>query len=134
MTPPPARVQGPPVTPSAPKVKKRSITPPPTTSISAVKRARTSRVTGAGAVADVADALRHVAAQFNADSGGTSAIASGTPQRRTAAIRAAATDLNLTRDQRLKVLHLFRDDIAAADAYLAIDDAELRTEFILGAL
>lgn len=99
-----------------------------------MKRARTSRVTGAGAVADVADALRHVAAQFNADSGGTSAIASGTPQRRTAAIRAAATDLNLTRDQRLKVLHLFRDDIAAADAYLAIDDAELRTEFILGAL
>jgi hypothetical protein len=31
-------------------------------------------------------------------------------------------------------LHLFRDDIAVADAYLAIDDAELHTEFILGAL
>lgn len=99
-----------------------------------MKRARTSRVTGAGAVSDVADVLRHVAAQFNADSGGTSTSSKGTPQRRTDAIRAAATDLNLSRDQRLKVLHLFRDDITAADAYLAIDDAELRTEFILGAL
>jgi hypothetical protein len=106
--------------------------PPPTTGISTTKHARTSRVTGAGAVSDVADALRHVAAQFNADSGGTGAV--GTLQRRTTAVRAAATDLNLTRDQRLKVLHLFRDDIAAADAYLAIEDAELRTEFILGAL
>lgn len=114
-----------------PTAKKRSATPP-TTSVSTTKRARTSKVTGAGAVADVADALRDVAAQFNADSSGTSAQA--TPQWRTAAIRAAATDLNLTRDQRLQVLHLFRDNIAAADAYLAIEDADLRTDFILGAL
>jgi hypothetical protein len=119
--------QGPPATPFV--SKKRSVTPSPTTSVS-TKRVR--KVTGAGAVADVADTLRDVAAQFNLDSGGTSAQA--TPQRRTAAIRVAATDLNLTRDQQLQVLHLFRDNIAAADAYLAIDDAELRTEFILGAL
>jgi hypothetical protein len=125
-------IQAQPATPPAPRTKKRAVTPPPTTSVSTTKCARTSKATGAGAVSDVADALRDVAAQFNADSGGTSA--KGTPQRRTAAIRAAATDLNLTRDQRLKVLHLFRDDIAVADAYLAIDDAELRTEFILGAL
>ena len=90
------------------------------------------KVTGASAVADVADALCDVAAQFNLDSGGTSAQA--TPQRWTAAIRVAATDINLTRDQWLQVLHLFRDNIAAADAYLAIDDAELHTKFILGAL
>ena len=121
--------QGPPVTPSA-QTKKRSATPPPTTSVSTAKRVR--KVTSAGAVVEVADALRDVAAQFNLESGGTSAQA--IPQRRTAAIRAAATDLNLTRDQRLQVLHLFRDNIAAADAYLAIDDAELCTEFILGAL
>ena len=69
---------------------------------------------GAGAVSDVADALCDVAAQFNADFGRTSA--KGTPQCQTAAIRAAATDLNLTHDQRLKVLHLFRDDIAVVDA------------------
>jgi hypothetical protein len=77
-------------------------------------------------------ALCDVAAQFNLDSGGISAQA--TPQWRTAAICAAATDLNLTCDQQLQVLHLFCDNIAAADAYLAIDDAELHTEFILGAL
>ena len=121
--------QGPPATPSGP-MKKCSTTPPPNTSVSTTKCVR--KVTGAGAVADVAEALCDVAAQFNLDSGGTSAQA--TPQWRTAAIRAAATDLNLTRDQRLQVLHLFRDNIADADAYLAIDDAELRTEFILGAL
>ena len=121
--------QGPPVTPSA-QTKKHSATPPPTTSVSTTKRVQ--KVTSAGAVVKVADALRDVAAQFNLDSSGTSAQA--TPQRRTATIRAAATDLNLTHDQRLQVLHLFQDNIAAADAYLAIDDAELRTEFVLGAL
>jgi hypothetical protein len=112
-----------------PAVKKRSITPP----ITSAKRARTSKVTGAGAVADVADALWEVAAQFNADADGTSAVQT-TPQRRTAAIRVAASDPNLTRDQRLQVLHLFRDNISAADAYLAIDDTDLRTDFILGCL
>ncbi|KIM79143.1 hypothetical protein PILCRDRAFT_10571 [Piloderma croceum F 1598] len=96
-----------------PPPMKRAVTPPPTISVSTTKCVRTSKATGAGAVSDVADALRDIAAQFNADS---------------------ATDLNLTHDQQLKVLHLFRDDIAVADAYLAIDDAELRTEFILGAL
>jgi hypothetical protein len=101
---------------------------PPTTSVSTAKRGRTSRVTGVGAVSNVADALRDVTAQFNADSSATSGSANCTPQCRTAAIRAAATD------QRLKILHLFCDNIAAADSYLAIDDAELRTDFILGAL
>lgn len=93
---------------------------------------RTSKVTGAGAVADVADALREVAAKLHTDSDGTNTQT--TPQRRTAAIRVAAADSNLTRDQRLQVLHLFRDNISAADAYLAIDDTDLRTDFILGAL
>jgi hypothetical protein len=124
--------QGPPVTSSVPTAKKHSETPPLTASVSTSKCAWTSKVTGAGAVADVADALRDMAAQFNADSSGTSAQA--TPQQRTAAIHAAATDLNLTRDQQLQVLHLFCDNIAATDAYLAIEDAEPHTNFILGAL
>jgi hypothetical protein len=45
-----------------------------------------------------------------------------------------ANDRDLTRAQQLQVLHLFHTDMAAADAYLAIEDAELRTEFILGAI
>lgn len=53
-----------------------------------------------------------------------------TPQRRTAAIKLAVCDENLTRQERIQVFSLFRRDIAAADAYLAIDDEELRTEFI----
>jgi len=83
-------------------------------------------------VADVADALHDVAVQLNADSAGTSD--QKTPQRRTAAICVAANDHDLTRAQQLQVLHLFCADMAAADAYLAIEDAELRTEFILGAI
>ena len=67
--------QGPPATPFV--SKKHSVTPPPTTSVSTTKHVR--KVTGASAVADVADALCDVAAQFNLDSGGTSAQA--TPQR-----------------------------------------------------
>jgi len=115
--------------PSVPAVKKHSVTPP----ITPAKRVRTSKVTGAGAVADVADALREVAAQLNADSEGTGVVQT-TPQRHTAAIRVAASDSNLTRDQRLQVLHLFRDNISAADAYLAIEDTDPCTDFILGAL
>jgi hypothetical protein len=90
------------------------------------------KVTGAGAVVEVADALHDVAAQFNLDSGGTSAQA--TPQWQTATIHAAVTDLNLTCDQWLQVLRLFHENIAAADAYLTIDNAEFHTEFVLGAL
>ena len=83
-------------------------------------------------MADVADALRDVAAQLNADSEGT--LDQKTPQQRTAAICVAANDHDLTCAQQLQVLHLFRADMAAADAYLAIENAELQTKFILGAI
>ena len=115
--------------PAVETAKRRSITPP----VTSAKRVRTSKITGPSAVADVADALREVAAQYGADSNGTGAIQT-TPQRRTTAIRAASSDPNLTYDQRLKVLHLFHKDISAADTYLAIEDKELRTDFILGTL
>jgi hypothetical protein len=91
-----------------------------------------TKVTGPGAVADVADALCDVAAQLNADSEGT--LDQKTPQRRTTAIGVAANDHDLTHAQQLQVLHLFCTDMAAADAYLAIEDAELQTEFILRAI
>jgi hypothetical protein len=76
----------------------------------------------------VADALRYVATQFA--TGDSASSAPATPQRRTAAIRAVTTDKNLTRDEQVKLMALFVTNIAAADSYLAIDDAELRTEFI----
>jgi hypothetical protein len=74
-------------------------------------------------VADVANALCDVAAQLNADSVGTSE--QKTPQQRTAAIHVAANDHDLTCAQLLQVLHLFCADMAATDAYLAIEDVEL---------
>ena len=83
-------------------------------------------------MADVVDALCDVAAQFNPDSDGTTD--QKTPQRQTATICVATNDCDLTHAQWLQVLHLFCTDMAAADAYLAIEDAELQTNFILGTL
>ena len=53
-----------------------------------------------------------------------------TPQHCTAAIRAVTTDANLTHAEWIKLMGLFVKDIAAPDSYLAVDDAELRTEFM----
>ena len=57
-----------------------------------------------------------------------------TPQCCTAAIKVAVHDENLTREEHIQVLSLFRHDIAAADAYLAIDDEEICTECICAEL
>ena len=67
----------------------------------------------------MADALRFAATHLTANDAASSAEPS-TPQRRTAAIRA----------EQIKLMGLFVKNIAAADSYLAIDDAELCTEFI----
>jgi hypothetical protein len=39
-------------------------------------------------------------------------------------------DKNLTHDEQVTLMALFITNIAAVDSYLAIDDGELRTEFI----
>lgn len=97
--------------------------------MSQVKRAR--KVTSASAVANLADAVREMGAMLASDANSEQSPA----QRLTLAIRTVASDDNLTREQRLKVMRLFRADVNAADAYLAIhDDAQLRTDFILGEL
>ena len=66
-----------------------------------MKYAWAFKVTGAGTVADVADALHEVAAQFNANcdiSESTSVIAAqATSQQCTAAAQAVQIDSNLTR-------------------------------------
>ena len=105
--------------------RKRAASPAPTP---ASKRTCKTKLTGPAAVADVADALRYVATQFA--TGDSANNAPATPQRRTAAIRAVTTDKNLTREEQVELMALFVTNIAAADSYLAIDDAELRTEFI----
>ena len=56
--------------------------------------------------------------------------APATPQCRTAAIRVVTMDKNLTHDEQVGLMALFVTNIAAVDSYLAIDDAELCTEFI----
>jgi len=112
--------------PSALSSRKRSLSSVP---VSDTKRARKTKITGPAAVADVADALRfvasHLASSDEANNGPPS-----TPQRRTTAIRAVTTDKNLTHPEQLQLMGLFVSNIAAADSYLAIDDVELRTEFI----
>lgn len=110
------------------KSLKRSASPTPDTSVSNAKRSRT-KATGVSAVSDVADAICSVSAQFSIADAADSNLLS-TPQRLTVAIRAVTTDNDLTRTERIQVMCLFRRDIAAADAYLAIEDVDLRTEFI----
>ena len=77
----------------------------------------------------MADALRFAATHLTANDAASSAEPS-TPQCRTAAIRAVTTDTNLTRAGQIKLMGLFVKNIAATDSYLAVDDAELHTEFI----
>jgi len=78
---------------------------------------------------DVADALRNVATSM-APSESLSTDALTTPQRRTAAIRVVTKDKNLTREEQVRVMCLFREDMAIADSYLAIEDVETRTAYI----
>lgn len=53
-----------------------------------------------------------------------------TPERRTKAIRTVGKDWELNATERIKAIRLFKRDIAAADAYLAIDESDVRAEFI----
>jgi hypothetical protein len=90
-----------------------------------VKRARPS---GPLAVHDVASALQSIASSLQeSEEHGTEF---STPQRRTKAIKAVATDHSLMRDERIKAMRLFRKDIASADAYLAIEDDDMRTCYL----
>ena len=81
---------------------------------------------GPAAVSDVAGALREVAESFNNSANGGLT----TPQHRTSAIRAVAKDWELNASERIKAICLFKRDIAAADTYLAIDESDIRAEFI----
>lgn len=114
-----ASVSPPPVRVSA-KAVKCSASPVPFTP------AKRSKMTPAGAVLDMAGAFQEIASQFAADGSDEHS----TPKRRTAAICTATLDKSLSTSEKIQVFRLFCSDIAAADAYLAIEDIELRTEFI----
>ena len=77
---------------------------------------------------DVANALHHVATSLTPSASTTDALA--TPQRRTAAIRVVTKDKNLTAEEQVKVMHLFWEDMAIADSYLAIEDTATHTAYI----
>ena len=85
-----------------------------------------SRPSGPAAVSDVASALHEVAESFNNSANGGLT----TPQHRTSAIRAVAKDWELNASECIKAIRLFKCDIAATDAYLAIDESDIRAEFI----
>jgi hypothetical protein len=77
---------------------------------------------------DVADALRHIATSLTPSVSATDALA--TPQRRTAAIQVVTKDKNLTAEEQVKVMRLFREDMAIADSYLAIENTATHTAYI----
>ena len=86
---------------------------------------RRGRISGAVAVADVAEAIKDLASTFSASSG-----AQTTPERRVKAIRAAEKDKDMTATQKISLISLFQSDISYADAYMAFEDMELRTAYI----
>lgn len=73
----------------------------------------------------MADALSQMASTFHA---GDVGIAS--PTRRTKAVQAVTTDKSLSQGDQVKAIHLFTQNIALCDSYLAINDADLRNAFL----
>lgn len=87
-----------------------------------------SHPSGPAAVSDIANAICEVAESF-----GNNFAAAGNPttlKRRTKAIRLVGKVHELDARECIKAIHLFKRDIAAADAYLAIDELDVHAEFI----
>jgi helix-turn-helix protein len=83
-------------------------------------------LSGPLAVQHVANALSSIASSLSASDNHNIS----TPQCRTQAIKTVAVDQSLTQEEQIKVMQLFRKDIASADAYLAIDNMELQMTYI----
>lgn len=90
------------------------------------KRKKSGRPSGPQSVLDMAGALRDVASSlnFNANMGPT------TPQRRIAAVKAVSTDMNLHSFERSAFIRLIAKDVALADTYMAIPQADIRSEVV----
>lgn len=73
----------------------------------------------AGAVAQMASSL------------GSASALIATPTRRSKAVRTVSTDETLCREDRKAAIKLFTTDIALCDSYLAIEDIEMRNEFLV---
>lgn len=87
------------------------------------------RITGPVAVNNVADAMSQVASTF-----GTAATEIATPTRRARAVKTLTADKTLSPAVRLKALRLFTKDIAVCDSYLAIEDRDVRNDFLVDVL
>lgn len=83
------------------------------------------RISGPGAVADVASVMRELASSFT-----TSAIGPGTPEHCAKAICLAEKDEDLTISQKVNLICMFQKDISMADSYMAITNKELCTAFV----
>ncbi|KAL5480230.1 hypothetical protein ACEPAI_1500 [Sanghuangporus weigelae] len=110
---------------SSQKSRKRAPSPEPDQEQRSFKR-KNSLPTGPAAISDMADAIRQL---------GTS-VDPQTPKRLTEAIRHAHRDNSLTAPERAKLMKLFTDKMAVADAYLAFDEddeemKESRKDFVL---
>ncbi|KAL5496124.1 hypothetical protein ACEPAH_3041 [Sanghuangporus vaninii] len=110
-----------PIAHSSQKGRKRAASPEPNRTL----KRRNSRPSAPAAISSMADAICQL---------GTSTDPQ-TPKRLTEAIRRAHRDDTLTITERAKLMKLFTDKIAVADAYLAFDEdndemKESRTEFV----
>ncbi|EGN99298.1 hypothetical protein SERLA73DRAFT_160741 [Serpula lacrymans var. lacrymans S7.3] len=102
------------------------------TPASASKGLRT-KVTGPSAILVIADALSAVASSLSRPDPSISQIIGdvpSTPKRRIAAIKAVCVDDALATAERTQAIALFTKNIAIADAYSAISDDVLRSNYI----
>ncbi|KAI5115851.1 hypothetical protein M0805_001578 [Coniferiporia weirii] len=97
-----------------------------------VPRKRSSRLSGPVALMDVASVLEDLRDTF-AKSNESSALAlagPSTPQRLSSAIKAVIRDDEMSQQDCVKLICLFRKDTSVVDSYLAIDDDELHADYV----
>lgn len=93
-------------------------------SASSIKQIRGRKPTAGHAITEVASSVRDLATAFVGSMGSTS-----TPERKTA-IQMLEEDDDLSEDEKIDAIQLFRKDSTIAQSYLSIRKKDTRTRYI----
>ncbi len=94
------------------------------------KRKSRSQATGSSAMLALSESLDAVTEAFKDSTDMPAGGILTTPQRRTAAIQAVEEDEDLSDEEMLDAVELFREKPDVADAYMAIKKSSLRTAYL----
>lgn len=89
------------------------------------KRARAPQ-----AIINLTEVIRDASTHFKSSTELDNSTITATPERRRAAVGLLVKDGNLAGASRIQALCLFRRDISIADTYLAIEEKDVRAEYI----